>query len=535
MKLLNLKTGLIVFLIIFLAFILRFYQLGKNPPSLDWDEASLAWNAYSLLQTGTDEFGNAHPVAIRSFNDYKPPVYVYTLMPFQKVLGMNDFSTRLPSAIFGTLTVALVLLLTNSLVSFKTNKKSLTLGLIVSLLFAVTPWVVQFSRVAFEANLALFYFVLGTWLAVLFLKNDKTWWWLLLSLLAFGASVYAYHSSRLTVPVFLLLLALFNFRLLLRHRKLVVVSVVLLGIMIFPLVRNSLRVGGTQARFDTVSVFSQGKVPSTNLLIDKINSSPFVYFPQKIATNYLSHFEFGYLFLFADRNSRHHAPDVGLLLFAEGLGIVFAIIFLARHQPPWLSILLPLLFVSPLASSVALPAPHAIRSLLLVVPLVFLAGLGILSSIKLLGRPKIIALIWAVFLFASTLYYVHQYLIHMPIEYASDWQYGYKQLVAKVLAVENNYDHIIITTKYDQPYIYFLYYGRISPQIKNDGYFYSQMDKYSFADPTNQQYLSSKCCRLLIASAPNEVVPKAKIIDKINFPDGTISFNIWERINTLKK
>ncbi|MDO8610433.1 MAG: hypothetical protein Q7R95_07830, partial [bacterium] len=74
------KRYLSVFLfvgIILLAGFLRLYKLGEVPGSLDWDEASIGWNAYSLLKTGTDEYGKAWPVSIRSFNDYKPPMYVY--------------------------------------------------------------------------------------------------------------------------------------------------------------------------------------------------------------------------------------------------------------------------------------------------------------------------------------------------------------------------------------------------------------------------------------------------------------------------
>ena len=34
--------------VLLLAFCLRFYALGSNPPALDWDEAALGYNAYSL-------------------------------------------------------------------------------------------------------------------------------------------------------------------------------------------------------------------------------------------------------------------------------------------------------------------------------------------------------------------------------------------------------------------------------------------------------------------------------------------------------
>jgi len=97
----------LLFLIFFLGFILRFWQLGVNPPSLDWDEASLGYNAYSLFTTGKDEYGNPWPLSIRSFNDYKPPLYTYlTILPVA-LTGLNEFSTRFISALFGSLSVVI--------------------------------------------------------------------------------------------------------------------------------------------------------------------------------------------------------------------------------------------------------------------------------------------------------------------------------------------------------------------------------------------------------------------------------------------
>ena len=52
----------ILILIFSVGFILRFWQLGVNPASLDWDEASLGYNAYSLLKTAKDEYGTLLPL-----------------------------------------------------------------------------------------------------------------------------------------------------------------------------------------------------------------------------------------------------------------------------------------------------------------------------------------------------------------------------------------------------------------------------------------------------------------------------------------
>src|SRR5258706_13342137 len=95
-----------LFFILFCAVLLRFYQLGVNPPSLTWDEAAWGYNACSLGIDGKDEFGRFLPYDyLESFGDFKPPVYAYLDIVPVKEFGLTPFAARFPSALFGTLTV----------------------------------------------------------------------------------------------------------------------------------------------------------------------------------------------------------------------------------------------------------------------------------------------------------------------------------------------------------------------------------------------------------------------------------------------
>ena len=98
-------------LIILLAAVLRFYKLGQVPSGFVNDEAAFGYNAYSLLKTGKDEFGKAWPIIFRSFGEGKLPVYVYLTVPSVAIFGLNEFAVRLPSALFGVLTVFMLYLL----------------------------------------------------------------------------------------------------------------------------------------------------------------------------------------------------------------------------------------------------------------------------------------------------------------------------------------------------------------------------------------------------------------------------------------
>ena len=125
------RKTFLLFSIFLLGFILRFWQLGVNPPSLDWDEVSLGYNAYSLLKTGKDEYGTFMPLSIRSFGDFKPPLYTYLTIPVVSIFGLNEFSTRFISALFGSLSVVIGYFLIKELFP----KRSSRFFLIFSLLF----------------------------------------------------------------------------------------------------------------------------------------------------------------------------------------------------------------------------------------------------------------------------------------------------------------------------------------------------------------------------------------------------------------
>ncbi len=99
-------------LIIFLATCLRFYKTTQVPPHLYWDEASIAYNAYSVNLTGKDEWGLRLPItSFRAFADYRAPLQTYLIVPSVAIFGLSEFAVRLPSAIFGTLAVVAVYLL----------------------------------------------------------------------------------------------------------------------------------------------------------------------------------------------------------------------------------------------------------------------------------------------------------------------------------------------------------------------------------------------------------------------------------------
>ena len=158
---------LIIISIFLLAFFLRTWNLTKYPVSFSMDEVAIGYNAYSILKTARDEFGELLPLAFRSAGDYKPPVNIYLTVPSIAVFGLNEFGIRFPVALIGSLTVVVfILLLINLGLSFKSS-------ILAGFWLAILPWHIHFSRASFEAVTALFFLVLGTTVFISWSKNKN--------------------------------------------------------------------------------------------------------------------------------------------------------------------------------------------------------------------------------------------------------------------------------------------------------------------------------------------------------------------------
>ena len=217
--------------IIILATVLRLFWLDKVPPSLNWDEVSMGYTAYSVSQTGRDEWGEKLPLLFRSYGEWKSAVYIYVLVPFIKVFGLNAWAVRLPSAIAGILAVYLTYLIGRRLYSDK-------VGLWAAFFLAVSPWHVLLSRPAFEANVSLTLILAGLYY---FLRSSTNYDLrsTILSALFFGLAPHTYNSAKVVVP-FLAIYLIWQSKLY-KNLKYLLVFLGMLSLFALPLTKDCFR------------------------------------------------------------------------------------------------------------------------------------------------------------------------------------------------------------------------------------------------------------------------------------------------------
>lgn len=467
-------SRIILFLIVGLALFLRLYNVTFDPPSLNWDEVSIGYNAYSILKTGRDEWGKLLPVHFKSYGEYKLPAQIYASIPGIAVFGLNEFGVRITPVIYGTLTVLFLYFLTKKI--FEDEWIALT----SSFLLAISPWHIQLTRASFESSFAVMWVVIGVWWFVKGFEKPK---WLIASVIPFAISIYTYNATRVFTPLFLLVLFLIYRKEILKNFKIFAISLAVFIISMIPLASFILS-GEATARLKLVSISDD---PGFTLRINKARGSTnlpgplprlihnkVTHYIYVFAGNYLSHFTPDFLFINGAGHRQHHVQGIGELYAIQAPFILIGLYFLFRSKNRWRGLLLSWLLLAFIPVSATVDSiPNALRTLLAAIPYQILTGLGFYETLKILNRKKLIR--WAVIiapviiLAISFKGYLNNYYNVYPKLYSRDWQYGYKQVVTYIKGHYSDYDLIVFSRTYGEPHMFTLFYLNWDPgKYQND-------------------------------------------------------------------
>ncbi|NMC36435.1 phospholipid carrier-dependent glycosyltransferase [Candidatus Beckwithbacteria bacterium] len=472
----KLNILVLIFIIILSAF-LRLYHLDTLPPSPYWEEVALGYDAYSILQTGRDHHGQALPIlAFESFGDWKPSGYFYVTVPSIALFGLNIWAVRLPSALAGVGTVLLIYLLVKLLLQKHKQKEYIALA--SALILVIMPWHILVSRVAFETNLALFWTCLGIYFLLFALKSKKIYL-LPVSVLPLILSMYTYHSNRVVTPLLVLGLGILFVKKLWQQKIWTVISIVLAFLFVLPIILNFSN-PQLNHRLAETSVFTQLEpILESNQAIArhgdtvwaKLLHHRFWYYAKLYLDHYFSHFNPQFLFISGDSNIRHSVGLVGQLYWLQLPLLFLGIYYLFAKKEKNMMLMLWWLVVAPVAAGATKATPHALRALLMVIPLATLCAYGLINFVTAIRKamPKYIligSLILLVGGFAFELgQFWYYYTTVYPIKSSQDWQYGYKEMVQFIKEHQNEYDQIIVTRDQGRPAMYYWFYTKTDPKL----------------------------------------------------------------------
>ncbi len=512
-KLLTPKFLLTLICILFL--FTRLYKITEIPPSVYWDEASIGYNAYSVLQSGKDEWGRLYPLDFEAFGEYKLPIYIYATAFTAGIFGLNELAVRLPAVLFSLGVVLMSFLLARKLT------KDTKVGLLTAFFITISQWFFIVSRTGFEATAGLLFFTAGIYFFISALEGQKGL--LVLSVISFVLTLYSYNSFLIISPLTLLILSAVYFKQLSLYirRNLILFLFCLIIIITGGLgIVNSVS-SGRISRLDEVGISGAYNHRKYQTLIT-------------VGKNYLSHFNPQFLFFTGDENGRSQLPGAGQLNLIYLPLFVLGLVYIFKQRKREYLLLLFLLLIAPIPASITRESPHALRSLS-VVP--FIALISSLGALKLtfynrsLYIKAIIILTLGVFLS-----YYQAFISNYNKETADEWQYGYKGFFDKYKSDFSEFDNILISDRYNQPYIFALFYLRYDPakfrsevkyntSIRRKTSLVKSFDKYTF---TNIDYYQLPKGKNLIFTHPTDKMDEIRWKEIIQNPDGSAGGYVYE-------
>jgi len=560
------KNNLYLIAILLIASFFRLYQLSSVPASLFGDEVDVGYQAYSILKTGRDYSGNFMPLHFHSLAEWRTPLYLYSAVPTVAIFGISPLGVRLPAVIFGILSIWGFYLLFRILTN---NEK---LAIIGSFLLSVNPWHLQYSRAGFEVTMLLTFLIFGLYF---FFKDLKSGKYLGLSLLLLLLTPLIYSTAKLFTPALLLFLLIvyrkeiFNF-----PKKNLILSIVI-GLLVGGLTTYAVLFSGGSQRFNYISVFSDPITePEIGVLrlndakargetgtglrptiIDRAVHNKFVFWGERISSNYLQSLGTDFLFINGDPNPRHMMDNMGMFFKIDALFLIFGTIlfFISKDQ----SIKNKTLIIFWILAGI-MPAAitrdggnHATRLMLILPPLLFLISYGVMEILK---KSKLIFLVIFGVLILSFGYYLHMYYVHYPFNSERWWHSGWKESISEIKKIDSSYEKVIITMKDEPAWIFFAGWYEYDPvlwhkefPIGNDvtlnGFGkISHTGKFYFGSPTDGIYsLGSSIDTKTLYLASSKEIPwnlilepslkpaGIKLIKSIAYPSGEPAFYLFTK------
>lgn len=534
--------------IIFLAAFFRFYQITVVPPHPSLDEVTIGYNAYSILKTGGDEYGTKFPILLRAYDDWRPALYVYLVIPVVKLFGLSVLAVRLPSVIMSVLDIIGIFYIARELLIYLKKEKDKLFSFfpyISSFLLAVSPWHVYISRLGHEANLAFFFFVFGLVFFFRFLNTNRNLFFYLF-ILFFALSFDSYQSTKIVIPLFSLLLSTIFIKKIWLKKKMLVFSFIIGVAVVLPIIVESMSPQNL-VRFKATNIFQANPqiiAESSRLILkDRMNNDKIskllhnrrvgysVLFVQAFASH-LNPF-----WLFSNQNYEpFKSPWLGLFYFFEIIflisGLFYSIIYLPKK---FIVLFLGWVIIAVLPGAITTGYPHAMRiyELLPLPQLIEAFGVIFLLSLvfsKTKINPKY--LIFSTFFLigvVSIVQFSYSYFFLLPAKISNQFQYGVLQAFKFVKERENKYDEIIVSNSGNlfESYMFYLFNSKLDPKkylylggTKSGGFAEShKIGKYVFGKVD----LSKKSSDTLYLLNPKEVAPNMRIIQTIKFLDGSPS------------
>lgn len=469
-----------------LALFLRIYNLSTNPGGFDQDEAVNGVDAYSIGKTLRDHHGNFLPPMLESFEDWVSPTLTYLTVPFIWVLGLSEFSVRLPVALIGAGSVLVMYLFVRRLT------RRTDLALLASFFLCIMPWNIMSSRWAIPPGIVTFFLLLTLYVYCRAIDaKPKLWKFALVGVCA-AVLAYSYPTQKMFVPMLLGVLGLIDLVVrkipwweLFKKYSAILGPYLVLTSPIYLL--TLLDPGKYNARFNFVSIFR-----------DDIDPVPA--FLKRFLSYLLPNFYF-------EKDSgliSDHVPGIentfNFLAPFFYMGIVLCVYSLVSKKrfiisKPASLLLLGWLILFPVPASLTRDHFYLLRIIHGMPVILIFSVVGLGTLLDFVKSKKLLAIVYVGIVVISGFYLINfsaKYFDQYPELSGEFYLYGTRQYSEYLLTNEANFASVKVDSRVNMPYIYYLFYSGEDPNKYNyseinatvDGVGAAKLGKYTFGPIT---------------------------------------------------
>jgi 4-amino-4-deoxy-L-arabinose transferase-like glycosyltransferase len=448
------KPWLILLGIILLGLAVRTYRIQALP--MYGDELTTVYDTYSIAKTGMDSTGERMPLTFK-MGAGRPGGYIYFSVPFVELFGPTILGVRALSILSGLGIILLMYFLGKKLFNEK-------IGILASILAAVSPWDIYLSRGGFEAHFALFLALLGI---TAFLYKRYIFWGI-----AWGLAIHTYPTFKLTLPMIGILLVWFTGIKGLIKSKLFIIGLVFLLFFGGLAIRETLK-GLSEQRFFSTNVLADQN--STQIIIQRVNYERTVsglpgvikalFINRKIEygralfDNYIKNISPDFLFNRGDGNPVHNPGESGMFYLIELPLLLAGLFFLFKDKRKEFLLLTTWILITPLAT-MFFPEAHALRNGLM------LPAFICISAYALMKIPRRLVYLTVLLILFQFVYILVRVYFIAPSKFALFWSAPAQKVALDAVEKSKNGQKVILSTqKIDNIEYAYEVYANVDPQL----------------------------------------------------------------------
>lgn len=430
--------SLLSIVVIFVGCFARLIHIDIYPVGLNQDEASSAYDAWSVANYGIGRNGESFPVHFIAWGSGQNALYGYLMIPFIQLFGLSNLAIRLPMALVGCISLVIFYYFMKS--AFDEKK-----AFVFTFIFAIFPWHLMKSRWGLESNLfpdLILWAIYAMYFGIINKKKAFVW----LSGILFGISTYSYGTAYFFVPISLLLIYLsliiakrITIKQALNH--LVIVAIVSLPMILFVIINyfnlDTIKLGPITiskletVRFKEITSLSSGL---TNIFQRFIHNISILCTNDGILLNYTVPYGLFY--------------NIWLTSLFIIIGLILSI---RKHFKSPVYTFMNCLFIASLLLMFFVDGSIN-RINIIFIPLTFYIAYGIISFKKWSIIPLIIYLIFFLLL-------QHYYYTDYQDTLNTYMKVGFKEAITE--ASNMDYDKLYIDSSIYAPYIFYLMYNEV--------------------------------------------------------------------------